>query len=135
MESYLFRIVARCKDLGATDFEDRCVGPNTADSASILPRVSSLKSSDKLSDIEHAELDAHAVTMEFGATLVPLIREGATKTESLTERMRSLQRELEQRFGFQLHATRTQSNLMLPPDEFRILVHGTIVKRGTISRR
>jgi hypothetical protein len=95
--------------------------------------VSSENGARQLDDVDHAELGHNAVTVELGARLIPLLRDDSAKGKSLTLRVTCLRRELEQRFGFELHAIEVRSNLMLQPDQFRIQIHGTLIQQGLLQ--
>ena len=87
----------------------------------------------QLDDLEHADLGHDSVTVEVGARLIPLVQKDSGKAMPLTLRVTKLRRDLEQRFGFELHAIEVRSNLLLQPDRFRIQIHGTLIQQGTLQ--
>ncbi len=95
--------------------------------------VSSENRAHQLDDVLHASLYHDAVIIELGARLLPLVREDETKGKSLTLRVTCLRRELEQRFGFALHAIPVRFNLLLQPEQFRIQIHGTLIQQGILQ--
>lgn len=116
-------------DFGTTNHLE--TAPVVDPQRTVLP-VRSENGARQLDDVEHASLGNNAVTVEVGARLVPLVRAECSKVKSLILRITSLRRELEERFGFELHAIEVRSNLLLQPDQFRIQIHGTLIQQGTL---
>ena len=70
--------------------------------------------------------------IEVGARLVPSIRSG--KTKGLSERITVLRKELSRANGVWIPPVRINSNLMLQPDEYRILVAGRRVAGADVHK-
>jgi flagellar biosynthesis protein FlhA len=69
--------------------------------------------------------------VEVGARLVPFIRNGRVK--GLSERITALRREYSRSSGQWIPPIRVNSNLLLKPDEYRILIAGRCVGDGELQ--
>ena len=75
---------------------------------------------------------ADRAVLEVGAQLVPSIASGATK--GLADRITTLRKELSKESGVWIPPVRVNSNLLLQPDEYRILVAGRTVATSEVLR-
>ncbi len=106
------------------------------DSSLVSPAPQVVAAQDEIKavdDVIHASLDSETVCVEIGISLIELTRSGGPCGKSLFARMTCERRCMEEKLGFQIHAFRFSSNLQIAKDQFRILIHGTEVCRGTIE--
>ena len=75
---------------------------------------------------------ADRAVLEVGAQLVPSIKSGATK--GLADRITALRKELSRANGVWIPPVRVNSNLLLQPDEYRIIVAGRTVATSEVLK-
>ena len=75
---------------------------------------------------------ADRAVLEVGAQLVPSIKSGATK--GLADRITALRKELSRANGVWIPPVRVNSNLLLQPDEYRIIVAGRTVASSEVLK-
>jgi flagellar biosynthesis protein FlhA len=76
-------------------------------------------------------LETDRATVEIGARLIPLV--DSKRTKGLTERIRSLRRDMTVKHGLWVPPIRIRDNLQLDPDEYRILIGGRQVARDRLQ--
>ena len=84
--------------------------------------------------VEHSTDHAESVRLELGTALTQLQNTAGERIthKTLAERITGTRIALEKALGFQLQPFRVHSSSTAPPDQFRVLIHGAEVGRGTI---